>query len=322
MNLTPIFEAAIPEMSRRQSAVLGDRTKYCGSSDLGCLRKAYLQRLYPKQPDVSMTLRQIRGHAAEIIVEKILESSNIPFDTQVELVHPDYQSLRAHVDLVLYDKDSIHCVEVKSLSSIPENGPYPSHVDQLAFQLGMMKLMYPAATITGSVLLVDVNAGEIMQHNGYEHDEVIFNSLVCKGLQLLDALQGEGEPYPSPSLLCGYCQFREDCPSMRMPKVHLPIEVEMLVGKYAELIDIRGRAEKELKSIRQELVSYTGPSFKGRSDNYDLTVTSVDAGVAVDSALLKSNYRDVYNCVLKPRAGYSRLEVRPLKKSDAMEETT
>lgn len=48
MDLSKFFESAVVKLNHKQSASLGDRSKYVGSSDVaGCIRKAYLQRKYP-----------------------------------------------------------------------------------------------------------------------------------------------------------------------------------------------------------------------------------------------------------------------------------
>lgn len=312
MNLTPIFEAAVPVMSRKQSEPLGDRSAYIGSSDIsGCPRKVFLQRQFSVQPSVSTLLKFARGHAAEWLLSKIFDASEVPYDTQVEICHPTVP-LRCHIDFVFYEPNGLHAVEVKSVSGIPD-APYPQWEDQLRYQLGMLRIQYPKGHISGSVLAVDLNAGEVHQFNGYEHDDTMFNYLYHRGLHLLDVLNDQAEANCSPSHLCGFCQFRSDCPSMNLPKVELPPEIDMIAAKYAELNVAKAAAEKELKSIRQELVDYTGPSFKGRSDRFDLVVTTIEGGVSVDANLLKLQFPEVYPQVLKPRAGYSRLEVKPHK---------
>jgi predicted phage-related endonuclease len=104
---------------------------------------------------------------------------------------------------------------------------------------------------------------------------------------------------------------------MILPKVALPPEIEMLAGKYAELNITKSHAEKEMKSIRQELLDFTGPKFSGTSDNYSLLVSSIASSMTVDGNLLRSQYPDVYPMVLKERAGYSKLEVKQVKHSAA-----
>lgn len=312
MNLTPIFEAAVPIMSRKQSQLLGDRSVYIGSSDIaGCPRKVFLQRQFPTQPGVSTLLKFARGHAAEWLLSKIFDASEVPYDTQVEICHPT-MPLRCHIDFVFYEPKGLHAVEVKSVSGIPD-APYPQWEDQLRYQLGMLRMQYPKGNIGGSILAVDLNAGEVHQFNGYEHDDTMFNYLYHRGLHLLDVLNDQANADCSPSHLCGFCQFRADCPSMSLPKVQLPPEIEMIAAKYAELNGTKTASEKEMKAIRQELIDYTGSSFKGQTERLALTVSTVADSVTIDANLLKLQHPEVYQAVIKPKAGFSRLEVKPLR---------
>lgn len=318
MNLLPFFESAIVALNRKQSATLGDRNQYIGSSDVaGCIRKAYLQRNHPSQPNFQTLLRYSRGHIAETLIDNIFQAGGAKhlYDTQVELTHPKLP-LKCHIDFLFYaDFDGtpeLHAIEVKSVSGIPD-AAYPQWEDQLMYQLGLLRLQYPDGKLGGSILVIDLNAGQIQQFNGYEYDEPTFNYLYCKALHMLDVINGEDEARCSPSHLCGWCQYKSDCPAMTLPNVQLPPEIEMLAGKYAELNGTKNHAEKEMKCIRQELLEFTGPVFKGRSTNFDLLVSSVAASMSVDTALLKKQYPDVYPNVLKEKAGYTKLEVKPVK---------
>lgn len=318
MNLTPFFETAVLALNRNKSKELGDRTRYIGSSDVsGCARKVYLQRKHPKTPSVSTLLKFSRGHIAETLIENIFVAGGVQqlFDTQVEVCHSSYP-LKAHIDFLFYaDLDGspeLHIVEVKSVSGIPDE-PYPQWLDQLSFQLGLLRMQYPVGKIGGSVLAIDLNAGEVHQFNGVEHDDATFNYLVCRALHLLDCLEEREEAHPSVSHMCGFCSYRADCPAMTLPKVQLPPEIEAMAGKFAKLNTTKRVAEREMKSIRQELVDFTGPAFKGRSDTVDLIVTSVDPGMVVDGDRLKQQHPDVYLGVLKERAGYIKLECKPVK---------
>ncbi len=317
MNLTPFFETAVLALNRSKSAELGDRTRYIGSSDVsGCARKVYLQRKNPTTPSVSTLLKFSRGHIAETLIENIFDAGGVKhlYDTQVELRHPAYP-LKAHVDFLFYaDLDGtpeLHVIEVKSVSGIPDQ-PYPQWEDQLAFQLGLLRLQYPEGKIGGSILAIDLNAGQVHQFNGYEYNDSIFNYLYCRALHMLDCLEEKDEARPSVSHLCAFCSYRTDCPAMNVPKVDLPPEIEALAGKYAELNGTKNRADKEMKSIRQELMDFTGPVFKGRSNTVDLLVSFVAPSQVVDSDQLKKQHPDIYSAVLKERAGYTKLECKPV----------
>jgi hypothetical protein len=320
MDLTPFFESAVVKLNHKQTATLGDRSKYIGSSDVaGCIRKAFLQRVYPTQPNVTTLLKFARGHVAETLIDNIFQAGGVKqlYDTQVELTHPTLP-MKAHIDFLFYcDLDGtpeLHAIEVKSVSGIPD-APYPQWEDQLIYQLGLLRMHYPNGKLGGSILAIDLNAAQIMQYNGYEHDDATFNYLCCKGQHLLAVMEGEEEARPSPTHLCGYCQYRSDCPAMMLPKVELPPEIEQLAGKYAELNSTKGHAEKEMKAIRQELLDFTGPVFKGRSEKFDLLVSSIATSLSVDNALLKKQYPDVYPMVLKEKSGYTKLEVKPLHRA-------
>lgn len=318
MNLTPFFETAVVALNRSKSAELGDRTQYIGSSDVaGCARKVYLQRKNPTTPSVSTLLKFSRGHVAEMLIEKIFDAGGVRhlYDTQVELRHPKYP-LKAHVDFLFYadfeGNPELHVVEVKSVSGIPDE-PYPQWTDQLAYQLGLLRIKYPEGKIGGTILAIDLNAGQVHQFNGYEHDDATFNYLYCRALYLLDCLEEKDEARPSVSHLCSFCSYRSDCPAMTLPQVELPPEIEALASKYSELNNTKNNADREMRNIRMELVDFTGPIFKGRSDTVDLVVSSVAPSMIVDGALLKKEYPDIYPVVLKERAGYTKLECKPLK---------
>lgn len=315
MDLIQFFETAVAALNRNKSAELGDRTQYIGSSDVGsCARKVYLQKKDPTEPDFSTMLKFSRGHVAETLIAEIFDAAGVKhlYDTQVEVVHPDYP-LKAHIDFLFYaDFDGtpqLHVIEVKSVNGIPDV-PYPSWVDQLNFQLGLLRLKYPKKKLGGSILTIDLNAGKIHQFNGFEYNKTLFSYLCNRGLHMLECLAERAKAKPSTSFLCGYCSYRPDCPAMSMTRVDLPSEIEALASKYVELGEIRSDADREMKSIKEELLAFTGPIFKGRSDSIDLVVTSVAPSMVVDGKLLKQQYPDIYPEVLKERAGFTKLECR------------
>lgn len=318
MNLIPFFETAVGELNRSKSAELGDRTRYIGSSDVGsCARKVYLQKKQPREPSFSTMLKFSRGHVAETLIDNIFTAAGVKglYDTQVEVQHPDHP-LKAHVDFLFYsDFDGtpqLHVVEVKSVNGIPSE-PYPQWIDQLSFQLGLLRIKYPVGELGGSILAIDLNAGEMHQFKGFEYNATLFNYLCCRGVHLLDCLAGKAEPRPSASHLCSFCSYRSDCPVMALPRVELPPDIEALANRYVELNAERSEADRELRNIREELLDFTGPVFKGMSDTIELVVSSVAPSLVVDGGLLKRQYPDIYPGVLKERAGYSKLECRPVK---------
>lgn len=317
MDLISFIEHALVELNHTKSAELGDRTQYIGSSDVGsCPRKVCLQKSCPGGvPGLSTLLKFSRGHVAETLLVEIFNAGGVKqlYDTQVEIKHPVYP-LKAHIDFLFYasfdGKQQLHIVELKSVSGVPDE-PYPQWIDQINFQLGLLQIKYPKQKVRGSILVIDLNAGELKQFSGFEYNEALFNYLVSKGLRILDCLNGQEEPQPSPSFLCAYCDYRSDCPSMTLPEVELPPEVEALANRYLKLNEVKHAADVKLKNIREGLLEFTGPSFKGRSDTIELIASSVGPSAMVDSKLLKHQYPDIYPAVLKERSGFIKLECRP-----------
>lgn len=317
MDLLSFVEHALVELNHSKSAELGNRMQYIGSSDVGsCPRKVCLQKTCPAGlPDLSTMLKFSRGHVAETLLIEIFNAGGVKqlYDTQVEVCHPVYP-LKAHIDFLFYadfnGKQQLHIVELKSVSGIPDE-PYPQWVDQVNFQIGLLKIKYPKQKIGGSILTIDLNAGELKQFDGFEYNETLFNYLVGKGAHLLDCLNGIEEPQPAPSFLCAYCNYRSDCLSMTVPEVELPPEVEALANRYLKLSEVRHAADTKLRNIREGLLGFTGPSFRGRSDSIELIASSVGPTAMVDGKLLKLQYPDVYPAVLKERAGFTKLECRP-----------
>lgn len=322
MNLIPFIETAVVALNHSKSAELGDRTQYIGSSDVsGCPRKVYLSKKQPVMPSVSTMLKFSRGHVAETLIEDMFNAAGVKhlFDTQVEVQHPDFP-LKAHIDFLFYaDFDGtpeLHIIEVKSVSGIPDE-PYPQWTSQLAFQLGLLRMQYPEGKLGGSILAIDLNAGKVHQFNGYTYNDSVFDYLVTRAVHLLDCLEDKVEALPSASHICSFCSFRSDCPAMALPKVELPPEIEALANKYAELNSTKNLADKQMKNIRQELLDFTGPIFKGRSDTVDLVVSSVAPSKALDADLLKEKYPDIFPGVLKERVGYTKLECKVVKTANA-----
>lgn len=317
MDLLSFIEHALVELNHSKSAELGNRMQYIGSSDVGsCPRKVCLQKTCPAGlPDLSTMLKFSRGHVAETLLIEIFNAGGVKqlYDTQVEVCHPVYP-LKAHIDFLFYadfnGKQQLHIVELKSVSGIPDE-PYHQWVDQVNFQIGLLKIKYPKQKIGGSILAIDLNAGELKQFDGFEYNESLFSYLVGKGAHLLDCLNGIEEPQPAPSFLCAYCNYRSDCPSMTVPEVELPPDIEALANRYLKLHEVRHAADTRLRNIREGLLGFTGPSFRGRSDSIELIASSVGPTVMVDGKLLKLQYPDVYPAVLKERAGFTKLECRP-----------
>jgi len=296
--LTKIIEKILPEINEEQSTKeLGDRKKYVGSSDVsGCPRKAVLSKFDPPEYDIETLIRFERGHLAEKILAKIFEKTKFQYTTQKELVHPEFSHFKAHVDFFFYSKDmkSIGICEVKTTSGIPSE-PYESWEMQLYWQMGIAKLLYPDAQIRGAIFAIDLNTGDMKEFNSYTPFGVIFDMLIEKAHNIWAAVNNEQKPECEPSLLCGFCNYQTTCPVF--DRNNLPEDGWKVVLLYAEKKEEEKELKKQLDSLRDEILRYTGSDkFSATNDELSLSVsvTAPRTSEFVDGKALKEKLPDIF----------------------------
>jgi hypothetical protein len=311
MSIQPFIDRALQAMTRDRSSHLGDRRHTVGASEVGlCQRRVVLGKLQPKQHDTRTLIRFSRGNLAEDFLADLFKAGGIEFERQVE-VSRDGGRIKAHLDFLLPLKTGLFLVEAKSVHTMPPDGPWPSHLDQWHLQAGLLAESYNCP-IAGSIVAIDLNAGVIKEFAGLTPNAAIYDHLINRAHYLLDCLDGKADPQPETGILCGSCDYRFDCPAYRTEEADIPGELESLARRYAELNSMKNGAEKELRTLKEEIISATGESFRGCNDNLAIIVNTVPPSITVDSALLRKRYPDVYDDVIKPKAGYSKLEVRLL----------
>ncbi|NVN93601.1 MAG: hypothetical protein HXX11_23800 [Desulfuromonadales bacterium] len=101
------------------------------------------------------------------------------------------------------------------------------------------------------------------------------------------------------------------CPAHRDQEI--PLEVTERVAEY-ECLDRRKKdLEKTLDPLKKELIAFFGKRFQGvTEDGIAVTTTTIAAGENVDASMLKADFPDVYKNCSRPKAGYTKLEVRKL----------
>ena len=199
---------------------------------------------------------------------------------------------------------------MKSTDGIPDE-PYSSWVDQLHVQMGLLHLtLDPEVEIGGSILVVDLNAGDYREFNNYSPNDLVFGQLVDKGRHILAAMRNECQPKTEPGFLCGYCQFRHGCPSHAID-MELPPEVHQAGKAFLELNEQKKTIENRLEVLKNDILSFVNGAFKGASDGVLVNVTQVADSVIVDGKKLKSTYPDIYDQVTKPKTGFLKLEIKP-----------
>lgn len=312
-KLQAFLETALKEKNRQNSQHLGDRRTYIGASDIGgCPRKAVMARIQPVEHDAATLLKFARGHAAEDLVYGIFQAGGLTPLREMEIRHPEFPDLLCHIDFLFKAKSGrLHVVELKTTNGLPET-PYGSWVDQLHFQMGLLALEYPGAAIGGSILAIDLNAGTWHEFNSYKPDEITFNLLVAKGQRIKACLDMGEAPDVEPGLLCGYCPYRTDCPAFLEGAVSIPDEVRELAKHHLDATELKKMVEKKVNKLKEDILAFTGSCFKGKADSLFINASEVGPSETVDAQALKTRFPEVYQQVKKERAGFTRLDIKPV----------
>lgn len=311
-KLQTFLEKALKEKARQNSQHLGDRKTYIGASDIGgCPRKAVFARIQPVEHDAATLMKFARGHAAEDLIHGIFQAGGLSPLREVEIRHPEFPDLLCHIDFLFKAKSGrLHVVELKTTNGLPDT-PYESWVAQLHFQMGLLALAYPDADIGGSILTIDLNAGTWHEFNSYKPDEITFNLLVAKGRRIKACLDTWETPDVEPGLLCGFCPYRTDCPAFSEGALVIPDEIQDLAKRHLEATALKKITEKKVSKLKEDILSFTGTCFKGKSNSLFINTSEVRASETVDAYVLKNRFPEIYQQVKKERAGFTRLDIKP-----------
>jgi CRISPR-associated exonuclease Cas4 len=301
------------------------RSEMATASEIcGCHRKVTLQVTLPALPSARELRQKRRGHIFEIdqaerfqvmgfteVSPKEFPTTTGPcFTRQLVIEHPD-QPIGSHLDFVVKHKDgSIHIIECKTTDGIPVE-PYGNWVDQLHIQLGLLAVNFTGIEIRGSIIASDLSAGEEEEYNSFSPDMTLLDYYVERGKELIEAKAGRTTPTTMPGVLCGFCSYRGGCPAHKDQEV--PREITDRVAEY-ECLDRRKKdLEKSLDPMKKELIAFFGKRFQGvTEDGIAVATTTIAPGETVDSATLKADFPDVFKNCSRPKAGYTKLEIRKL----------
>jgi len=238
----------------RTQRELGDRETYIGASDLsGCARKAVLQKHHKLAHDLETLMKFERGHLAEDIIANALDQSKYPITRQKELSGATAQGtpLKFHLDFVFESQTHLSVLEVKSCNGLPKS-PYGAWELQLYAQMGAVAAKKSGKTISGTLLALDLNTGEIEVWGQYKPSESITNMLWDKADAIWAGLKSvkDGEELPDDfpvtlSPICGFCDFLSSCPRF---KSELVPELEEEADEIVKLKQVKKRVEKEIKN--------------------------------------------------------------------------
>ncbi len=303
--ITEIIEKTMPILAKKRTELeLGDRSAYIGASDIAaaCIRKTVLSKLKPVEYDTSTLIKFERGHLTETILIKCFdEYGKYKYVAQKEAVHSNNSKWKCHIDFMFHNKSrtKIGIVECKSTNGIPDE-PYESWVNQVQFQMGLLKLNYPNSVIKGSIFAIDLNAGKMKEFNGYEPNYALFNAL-CKKATTIQALIETHETADletSESMLCGFCPFKTDCPKFSGEENVVPDDLKAAVKQYKEVQEQQKALKQKLDMMKENILAFTGDDYHAAWDGNKVTVSTVKSN-RIDAKTLKSEYPDIFSNALK-----------------------
>lgn len=306
-----IIEKKLPLISKKISEAQFGKRNFIGASDVvKCERQFLLSKIKPIEFDTKTLIRFFRGHIAEILLREVFNETNYLWEEQYVAQSDD--KIRATLDFVFYTKrwDKIRVVENKTVSGIPEF-PYENWIQQIMFQMGIMQQRYPNADIKGCIFVLDMNSGEYTEFEVLPNKQ-IFNCLLEKAERLLKLWEERNieEARCETSMLCGYCEYRSDCPKFNSGQNIVPEELKSMAQRYLELSAEKKQIEDKLETIKKEILNYCGESFNGSSEGITIKVSKTKDTTIVDSNKLKEEYPDIYKNVSKVKSGYLRLEIK------------
>jgi len=230
---------------------LGDRREYVGASDVGqCPRKAVLDKFSDEPQDLATLFRFARGHIAEKLVFQALEdqSDKLPrWRYQKEVTHRTHP-FKAHIDFLFETREVLGVLEVKTCDGIPPV-PYDGWIQQLHFQMGLLKDRNPDKAVRGAVLAMDLNKGQVSLFNGYEYSSELYEGLLVKAKHIWDCMNDQSlSPRTEKSPLCAWCRYRPDCPAYdqgeEIPSLPLEDELQEYLGLKENMKDLKEQIDK------------------------------------------------------------------------------
>jgi len=285
---------------------LGNRSEYVGASDVGqCPRKVVLYKTQPVPHDLQTLIRFERGNLVEKIVENALNFADIQYDPQVEVIHPEFIHLKAHLDFVFSRQNEIAVLEAKSVSKIPD-APYSSWIQQIHFQMGLVALHNSSLPVRGAVLAIDLSSGDFQVFNDYSHNPALFKGLVEKAEHIWSAVNGDVEPYTEKDILCTWCPYRQSCPEyVNQDVVDLPIQKE--VEEYLSLKKNEKDIKANLDTLKMTLQEAVRPYGEAKAGEHTIKLGS-STRTSVDTKSLMAEHPEICE-EFKKTSTFSRLYV-------------
>ena len=268
MELSMILYNGLLEMNKKSDAELGDRSTYVGSSDVaGCPRRAVLEKLNDSQQlELSTLIRYARGHLVEQFLLaglKAMPRKSFSWHYQKKVEHKTHPFV-AHVDFLFETEDVLGVLEVKSTSGIPGE-PYDGWVEQLHFQMGLVKENNPEKTVRGAIFAMDLNEAVVKIFDGFQYDSMTYENLLLKAKHIWDCMNDPTlKPGTQRGPLCAWCHHRPDCPAYDatgIPELPASEEFQEFLGLREQRKNINTEIDKLTKFFKTG-ISNTNPDEK------------------------------------------------------------
>jgi len=279
---------------------LGDRSTYVGASDVGgCPRKVVLSKLEEPHYDLATLIRFARGHLAEhLLIAAFKESPHLPkWSYQIEVVHRS-EPFKAHVDFVFETRQVLADMEVKTVSKIPKE-PYDSWIQQVHFQMGLLKDANPKKAIRGAVFAIDLNEGQTKIFDGFDYDSKLYEGLLQKASHIRECVQNPGiEAETEKGPLCAWCQYRPGCPAYDIyestPEMPLEEELQQYLGFKETRKDLKAEIDK-LAVLLKAGIENGNPDGDRIRVGRNLVRRSVRRTSGINGAALKKDHPEIHS---------------------------
>lgn len=324
-TMKEIIEKSLRGLAEEKTLdTLGDRSNYLGASEVGnCPRKTILEKLNPSQYDLQTLLRFERGHLAEEIIAQAMAFAGYRFEQQVEVeIKSSQVPLKAHIDFVFTGAKTRvkNVLEVKTVSTMPDE-PYSSWEMQLFIQMGLLQKDYPDYKISGGIIAIDVNGGEIAFFDGYKPEDTLFEGLMFRAKSIWDDYQKmksmkKNEPELAMKMdvgpLCAYCHHLSSCPRFASEEVfELHSFAENLIQLQKEEKEIKGNISHHKKLFLEMVEEKGGAISSGNCFFNKVTRTRKSLDQRGLEQFLTSNGSSLAE--FQKATQFSFLEVKPMK---------
>lgn len=235
---------------------LGDRTQYIGASEVaGCSKKSYLEKTQPEKVihDDKQLMIFERGHLAENIVKKSLESEKgLKFSYQKE-VQTLNMEVKAHLDFIIHEDDGSNTVvECKTTTLIGLDEPRESWIAQIQIQMGLLKQETKNGNIKGIIYAIDLNNG-LSREWIVDYDKELTKDIITKAKKLYKDVQDKKEPEGTINPLCAFCAFRYECSTLNDGSQKVPEEIFTLAK---QIKSFKEKSEKKIKDMTNRIKTY------------------------------------------------------------------